>query len=432
MLARAFGSQLDEHAREDIYSTAWSASLSSLGGRIDGMSNAELHNYVFSAVSTHAGKELRRRGRKPVDSLEGIEPSGGSDGGPADLVVRREDQQVLRDVMASLPERRRQVITLRYAVGLTPQEICEVVTGLSLRAYRKEIQRGVKDLADRLSLVERGEWCARLESEIRSFARGQANAAGQEQARAHLAHCAGCSRAVRELARSLNDLSLLPVAGILAGSSATGTGVIDGASGLVDRAKGAVGSVVARAGDAEAVAGSLASSGGTRGGATALLAGLGTKIGALGVAGKVALGCVGATAGLATCVATGVVPASAVDGLLPEKPSADRAVESQIGAPEPAPELESVVNIGDGDKGDTTSPAPEPDADAASGSESAKESADPGPVIAPQSVTPIERESSPEVAAATSTSAGGASGGGSREAPKTADAGDASAQLGTP
>jgi RNA polymerase sigma factor (sigma-70 family) len=427
MLARAFGPRLDEHAREDAYASAWAASLSALGLRIEGMTDGELHNYVFSAVTTHAGKELRRRGRKPIDTLDGAaEAAGAVADGPAESAVRRENERILRDILESLPERRRRVIMLRYAIGLSPAEICEVMGGLSPRAYRKEINRGIKDVAAGLALVETGEWCKQLAGEIQAFARGQATTAVEERARTHLSHCTVCSRAVRELSSSLYDLSLLPVAGLLAGST-TGGQMLDGIPGIFERVKATFGSVAVRASDGEALAGSIASSGGTRGGATALIAGAGAKIGALGLAGKVALGCVTATAGLATCVATGVVPADAVSRLVPGK-SDDL---SRDAASEPAPIPESDVSISvDGGPGERTSPDPEPDASAASGSGSANESQEPGPVIAPSTATPIEREASPEVAATAIGS--GASDGGSRTAPPRADADQATAQLGTP
>lgn len=434
MLIRAFGSQLDEHAREDAYASAWAASLSSLGSRAEGMVDGELRTYVFSAVTTHAGKELRRRGRKPVDPLGAVEPAGRSDEGPAESLVRHEEQRILRDVLGSLPERRRRVITLRYAVGLTPDEICEIVDGLSLRAYRKEITRGIKDLATNLSLIEKGEWCSSLEAEIQAFAQGQASGAEGVRARAHLAHCASCSRTVRELAGSLNDLSLLPVAGLLVAPAATDAGLLDGAMGMVERVKGTLGSTVSKAGDAEGAISSALASGGGRGGGSALIAGLGAKAGAVGLAGKVTLGCLGAGAGLATCVAAGVVPAVAISDLLPNKAAAERiepsakpderwpaagVSESPASPPGPVPATPE-------GSGETVAQVPEPEASPAP-TDPVSGTAELDPVIAERSVTPIDAESAPEVAAATSEANAG-----DQESPQAADADQASTQLGTP
>ena len=66
---------------------------------------------------------------------------------------------MIRDVLSSLPARRRAVILLRYGWGLEPTEICVLVSNLSARAYRKEITRGIEQVIERLRQVESGDWC---------------------------------------------------------------------------------------------------------------------------------------------------------------------------------------------------------------------------------------------------------------------------------
>ena len=452
MLVRAFGSQLDEHAREDAYSSAWAASLAALGPRVDGMSDTELRNYLFAAITTHAGKELRRRGRKPAELLGDDDPGADAEDDPAERLVHREEQHVLRDALGSLPERRRRVVTLRYAVGLSPEEICELVDGLTPRSYRKEITRGIKDLASGLALIQSGERCSSLSGEIQAFAKGQASGASQELARAHLSHCSECSRAVRALATSLHDMSLMPVTAVVAGAGVSagsdGAGALAGIDRIGDKLKDAYSSLAGRVGESETVVTAVAG-GGTRGGGSAVIAGIGAKLGALSAAGKVAVGCIGAGASLATCVATGVVPAAALKDALPgDKPQqaapsaagAGKEAEATLGTPavtvlEPAPAPPPVVTITKSRTGgERTTPPRDPKPSTAPAPDSANDSTEPEPVIAPQTVTPIESESAPEVAAATSTGAGGdgADGGGARDPVRQADAAEATSQVGTP
>ena len=124
------------------------------------LDDEEIRKYVLTAVAHHASKELRRRKRRPVSPLEGVHavPDGGLT--PDETAAKREDSQIARDVLSSLPPRRRAVMLLRYGWGLEPQQVCGLVKGLSPRAYRKEITRGVDELATKLRQVQSGEWCS--------------------------------------------------------------------------------------------------------------------------------------------------------------------------------------------------------------------------------------------------------------------------------
>lgn len=431
MLQRGFGPQLDEHAREDVYANAWASSLSSLGGRIAQMTDGELRNYIFAAVTTHAGKELRRRRRKPTARVDSAVFASDDSEEPADLVERHETQRVLRDVLVSLPERRRRVITMRYAMGLGPTEICEAIDGLSARAYRKEITRGVKEVATKLGLVDSGKWCGEREQVIRRFANGDRSDATAEQAQSHLAHCASCAAMVRDLSGTLNDLGSVGAVAVLAGASAAEPGFVDRVAAVGGRLKEAVTSSVSGSGQADGLIAAAASSGGTRGGGSALIAGLGAKLGALGVAGKVAAGCLGTGAAMATCVAAGVVPVSAVDGWVPGL-VAERDAEPQLpghrvevveGPATPTPTLEPLAV--------KSSPAAEPDAESIEPEIEAAKLEPTAPAIDATEYAPPQVESSPEIAAATA-SPPAQSTSSSKPEPQSAGGAQASAQLGTP
>ena len=195
---------------------------------------------------------------------------------------------------------------LRYGWGLEPSQVCGLVKGLSPRAYRKEITRGVDELTTRLRMVEDGDWCADREPLLKAYAAGLADDEQCRQAKHHLANCRDCSEFVGRLAGHLHDLgsaAALPLAVGIAGS-----GVHGHLSAAVDRLRGIPG------GGRETVdAGGLATqAGAARGGGTAG-AGVLAKLASLGAGGKLAAACLAGGAAAATCIAAGVGPLALPD-----------------------------------------------------------------------------------------------------------------------
>ena len=109
------------------------------------MADSELRAYLLTAVASHASKEMRRRSRKPAAPFETEKEHVVTDRhqpSPEEIVIGSEARGVARDLLTSLPPRRRAVMLLRYGWGLSPNEVCALVEGLSPRAYRKEVTRG--------------------------------------------------------------------------------------------------------------------------------------------------------------------------------------------------------------------------------------------------------------------------------------------------
>ena len=108
-------------------------------------------------------------------------------------------------------------------------------------------------------------------------------------------------------------------------------------------------------GAGEQSAATLAASGGTRGAGVASAGAL-AKLASLGIAGKVAIGCVGATAAATACIAAGVTP---WEGTAQDKPPKDvtAPIEAEVEAPAPTvvvpPKPESDAETG-GEKQDST------------------------------------------------------------------------------
>ena len=308
MVTRAYGRALSDDQVEDVYAAAWAATLSALRGRGESMTDDELRAYIFTAVASHASKELRRRSRKPAGSLGDAHEQVLSDVHaplPDEAAIGLESSSVARDLLSSLPQRRRAVMLFRYGWGMSPKEVCALISGLSPRAYRKEVTRGVEQLIDRLKQVESGEWCESREPILRDYVAGTASEDEERQALQHVQHCRACADLVARLSGHLHDLGGTVAMASVAGSVGGGRGpVIDRLSALLDRTRELSAAATERG---ETVVGSVAASGGARGSGAAG-AGILAKIAGFGAAGKAAAICLGTGAAATACVAAGVVP----------------------------------------------------------------------------------------------------------------------------
>jgi RNA polymerase sigma factor (sigma-70 family) len=305
MVRRAFRGAFCNDELDDIYASAWVGTLRALSDRQAELDDGEIRSYVLTAVANQAGKELRRRRRKPTAPLELVGSVPDQSDTPEERAASREESLIARDVLASLPPRRRAVMLLRYGWGLEPSQVCGLIAGLSPRAYRKEVTRGIDELTEKMRVVESGDWCADREPVLKAFVAGLAGEEEGRQARAHLSHCRQCSEFVARLSGHLHDL----------GGTVAAIGTIDGLDGhiaigdrlaeLGDRASG----LLARSGSSgvDDTASQLVTSGGVRG-AGAAGAGALTKLASVGAAGKLALACVGGGIAATACVAAGVTP----------------------------------------------------------------------------------------------------------------------------
>ncbi len=335
MVRRAFRGAFSADEIDDIYANAWVGTLRALATRENGLTDDEIRSYVLTAVANQAGKELRRRRRKPTAPLELVRRVPDPADTPEELATVAEQSRVTRDLLVSLPPRRRAVMLLRYGWGLEPEQVCELIEGLSPRAYRKEITRGVEELTEKMRVLERGAWCADREPLLRAFASGLADADQERQARAHLSHCRDCSDFVARLGDHLHDL----------GGAVAMAGAVDGIGGqlsfadrfleLGERARDAAAGVFARGtGGVDETVAQVAATSGARG-AGAAGAGVLAKVAGLGAAGKLALACLGGGLAATACVAAGVAPLGLGGG--GERPAQETA------APNPRERLRAVA-----------------------------------------------------------------------------------------
>ena len=84
MVRRAFRGAFSPDELDDIYASAWVGTLRALADRHAKLADDEIRSYVLTAVANQAGKELRRRKRKPTAPLElvgAVADHGGFAGG---------------------------------------------------------------------------------------------------------------------------------------------------------------------------------------------------------------------------------------------------------------------------------------------------------------------------------------------------------------
>ena len=120
LIRRAYRRAFDDHEVEDIYSNAWLGTLRALENRHEKLSDAEIRKYVLTAVANHASKELRRRRRRPTTGLDTVYTVADDGLPPDESAAKREHSRLTRDLLSSLPPRRRAVMLLRYGWGLEP------------------------------------------------------------------------------------------------------------------------------------------------------------------------------------------------------------------------------------------------------------------------------------------------------------------------
>lgn len=147
----------DQESAGDVVTNAM-LSLFSLIPKLRAMEERELVAYLRATVRNAAYKHYnacKRRGvtEFPLDNdLLFSLPSG--DQAPDELVIQDEDFQMVREAIAALPERDRRMLHLKYAVGMSSEEIAELIGAPSAAAVRERLSRARRRVLAQLE--ERG------------------------------------------------------------------------------------------------------------------------------------------------------------------------------------------------------------------------------------------------------------------------------------
>ncbi len=417
MIARAFGRALSADEVEDVYANAWTSTLAALRGREREMDDEDLRAYLLTAVARHASKEMRRRSRKPISALEDSQAqvlSDLHDPTPEERAVGSESGSLARDVLSSLPRRRRTVMLLRYGWGLGPKEVCGLVEGLSPRAYRKEVTRGVEQMIEGLRQAESGEWCISREPMLRDYVSGTADSEVRLQVTRHIDHCRSCHQLIGRLEGQLHELGSSVAWTAAVGSVGERRLVISERIGsLVDRGRDGAQGLLDSGESGVQTLGTIGASGGGRG-AGAAGAGALAKLAGLGAAGKATVACLGASVAATACVAGGVVP-----GVGPGQGGSDREVAG--GRPAAVSTQAELAPSRSVDAVDVSDPVPAPLPGSGADSEPERQAAEKertpiapegAPAQSPAPTAPPTQQEFGLPAAATASGAGSVGGGG--------------------
>ena len=113
-------------------------------------------SYIQRVVVSTVIDSLRRHQARPMESIEdsGDETSWDlePEAGPQQLASQRQQLDRLQQGLAALPSRRRQLVQL-HLQGFGPSEAGELL-GLSADAARKLMERGMKELRERMTNVD--------------------------------------------------------------------------------------------------------------------------------------------------------------------------------------------------------------------------------------------------------------------------------------
>jgi RNA polymerase sigma-70 factor (ECF subfamily) len=117
----------------------------SLHKHLGSLHSPEHITYWLRRVTSHRCIDYSRRRKWPQVSLEVVpEPrAGGATGDP--MLARR-----LRQLVATLPEKARAVMVLRYQEDMTPLEIAELL-GMPLATVKSHLQRSLARLREKVA-----------------------------------------------------------------------------------------------------------------------------------------------------------------------------------------------------------------------------------------------------------------------------------------
>jgi RNA polymerase sigma-70 factor (ECF subfamily) len=142
----AYGIAGDE--AEDAVQDAFVKAFSNLGSfRLD----AAFRPWLFTIVANEARNRRRSMTRRTKLELRVRARADPPGAGADDLAVAREQRQRLLDALASLPERHREVLALRYFAGLSEHETA-LVLGCPVGTAKSRMSRALERLR-----VELGE-----------------------------------------------------------------------------------------------------------------------------------------------------------------------------------------------------------------------------------------------------------------------------------
>src|SRR5204863_2401939 len=108
-------------------------------------------------------------------------------------LLAKEHRAIVLDLVSALDDRTLAVMRLKHVEGLERKEVAEAL-GISEKAVKKAIERGLRECRERYDAAFAGELCWEREAALAALLSGDASARERRAAEHHLEHCAGCRR----------------------------------------------------------------------------------------------------------------------------------------------------------------------------------------------------------------------------------------------
>lgn len=210
ILRREF-SGLDASDLEDCFQLAWETALKQLPSE----DASELAGFITVVARRRALDLCKRRGRTDVPLEYRLDGSGQERWDchaptPHEFAEAKEDAAVVRDLLARLKPRVRQVAALRWLEGLAPVEV-QTRTGLSQKQYEGLVSRATRALEQQFLRLGSGQLCAEHSQELALAVGGELDEEALDHLKRHLEHCQCCRAAYRNSAIKLrNAAAFLP------------------------------------------------------------------------------------------------------------------------------------------------------------------------------------------------------------------------------
>lgn len=181
--------------------------------------------------------ERRHRDVIPmVPLIDAVAPADRTSASPVEAAEDREAVEIGREAVASLPARDRALFRERHEVGLDPEEILRRNPGLSMRTYRKVMQRANARALDAYEKISSGDRCAELRRErLRRYVAGEADEGEARGMRAHLRRCRACRLEAARMRGHLQGVAT-GLAAALSNPEVRGGGLGERADGLLELA----------------------------------------------------------------------------------------------------------------------------------------------------------------------------------------------------
>jgi len=209
-----------EEEAEEIFTAAFEKVMRAVDPIAREFSEAQMVGYVKRACWFRLIAERRRRGLRTEVELSVIRSlSDSSSPDPQKVAEERETAAIGQEALQMLSERDRLIFCQRHQMNLSPVEILQNTPGLSMRTYRKIIQRANARVLGAFAQIQDGERCEELQASLlRRYVTEESPAAERRAVEAHLAHCRACRQAKAQMRGYLLD-----VAGLLLVSSPAGS-----------------------------------------------------------------------------------------------------------------------------------------------------------------------------------------------------------------